>query len=152
LFHVKQALLPDATENLNQAMSGFDVIGLVAGTPAARRPPRLRASGRGRCCDARHATIGEMSCNPALAVWARVTWSGKSMLWTDLWAVSPTRPEFSSVAQPSQGTAVRGPRAQADRKLYRRPCRRRSARLKIFSIAEEAAEDLILDGALCAAS
>ncbi len=47
----------------------------------------------------------------------------------------------------SKGPAVRGPRAQADRKLYRRAMQDILAEFDTLDIVEGAAEDLLLDGA-----
>src|SRR6202030_2541460 len=47
----------------------------------------------------------------------------------------------------SKGPAVRGPRAQADRKLYRRAMAELLAEIDGLDIVEGAAEDLILDDA-----
>jgi tRNA uridine 5-carboxymethylaminomethyl modification enzyme len=47
----------------------------------------------------------------------------------------------------SKGPAVRGPRAQADRKLYRRAMAEILAEIDNLDIVEGAAEDLMLDGA-----
>src|SRR5207245_1157204 len=46
----------------------------------------------------------------------------------------------------SKGAAVRGPRAQADRKLYRRAVSELLQETDALDIAEGAAEDLLLDG------
>src|ERR1051325_11228072 len=47
----------------------------------------------------------------------------------------------------SKGPAVRGPRAQADRKLYKRAIAELLGEIANLSIIEGAAEDLILDAA-----
>ena len=42
-------------------------------------------------------TLGQMSCNPAIGVSAKVTWSKKSTRSAVHWPLRPTRPAFSFV-------------------------------------------------------
>ena len=64
-------------------------------------------------------TIGEMSCNPAIGGSAKDTWSARSTPWTVSWAGRSIARHSVSHPQPVEGAGGRGPRAQADRKLYR---------------------------------
>src|SRR6185437_8027556 len=113
-------------------MAGYDVIvigGGHAGCEAAAAAARLGA--RTLLLTHKLATIGEMSCNPALdGVMGR--------------AIDRAGIQFR-ILNRSKGPAVRGPRAQADRQLYRQAMQTLLAEQPNLTLREGAAEDLALD-------
>ena len=134
---------------MDEARDKFDVVvigGGHAGCEAAAAAARLGA--RTALLTHSRATIGEMSCNPAIGGLAKGHLVREIDALDGLMgrAIDRAGIQFRMLNR-SKGPAVRGPRAQADRKLYRRAIAELLAEIAGLDIIEGAAEDLILDAA-----
>jgi tRNA uridine 5-carboxymethylaminomethyl modification enzyme len=126
----------------------FDIIvvgGGHAGCEAAAAAGRLGA--RTGLVTHRFATIGEMSCNPAIGG------LGKGHLVREIDALDGLMGRVADAAgiqfrllNRSRGPAVQGPRAQADRKLYRAAMQAAIRATAGLTVIEAAVEDLVVDG------
>src|SRR5271155_3673794 len=114
---------------MREIFGRYDVIvvgGGHAGCEAAAAAARLGA--RTLLLTHARATIGAMSCNPAIG------------------GVGQGGIQFR-ILNRSKGPAVRGPRAQADRALYRQAVQALLAAQTGLTIREGAVEDLLTDAA-----
>lgn len=128
-------------------MDRFDVIiigGGHAGCEAAAAAARMGA--RALLLTHRADTIGEMSCNPAIGG------LGKGHLVREIDALDGLMGRMADAAgiqfrllNRSKGPAVRGPRAQADRALYRAAMQEALRAQANLTITEEAVEDVLVE-------
>ena len=128
-------------------MKSWDVIiigGGHAGCEAAAAAARFGA--RTLLLTHKVETIGEMSCNPAIGG------LGKGHLVREIDALDGLMGRLADKAgiqfrmlNRSKGAAVRGPRSQIDRRLYREAMQAELAATPNLTIKAEAVEDLIVE-------
>jgi tRNA uridine 5-carboxymethylaminomethyl modification enzyme len=133
-------------------MDKYDVIvigGGHAGCEAASAASRLGA--KTALVTHRFDTIGEMSCNPAIGG------LGKGHLVREIDALDGLMGRVTDaggiqfrILNKSKGPAVQGPRAQADRKLYKAAMQKEIINSDHLCVVEGSVEDLIVDdGMVC---
>ncbi len=125
----------------------YDVIvigGGHAGCEAAAAAARMRA--KTALVTHSFATVGEMSCNPAIGG------LGKGHLVREIDALDGLMGRVADqagiqfrVLNRSKGPAVQGPRAQADRKLYRQAMQAAIGATPNLDVIEATVEDLIVE-------
>ncbi len=135
---------------MSEPKTVWDVIivgGGHAGCEAATAAARMGA--KTLLLTHRKETLGEMSCNPAIGG------LGKGHLVREIDALDGIMGRMADIGgmqfkvlNKSKGPAVRGPRAQIDRKLYREAVQAELFQTPNLTIIEAAVEDLILENGI----
>ena len=119
----------------------------AAATPVARLRPPPHARAPALLLTQKLETIGEMSCNPAIGG------LGKGHLVREIDALDGVMGRLADVSgiqfrllNRSKGAAVRGPRSQIDRRLYREAMQAELADYPNLTLMAGTAEGLILNG------
>lgn len=155
IMHARErnlAFLRKIPYKLDPMNAAYDVIvigGGHAGCEAAAAAARMGA--KTALLTHKRDTIGVMSCNPAIGG------LGKGHLVREIDALDGVMGRVTDRAgiqfrmlNASKGPAVRGPRAQADRKLYKQAMQEILFNYPNLDVLEGGAEDLIIkDGACC---
>jgi tRNA uridine 5-carboxymethylaminomethyl modification enzyme len=146
LPHTVGTLFAAARSRTNAAMNSFDVIvigGGHAGCEAAAASARIGA--KTALITHRFSTIGAMSCNPAIGG------LGKGHLVREIDALDGLMARAADAAgiqfrvlNRRKGPAVRGPRAQADRKLYAAAMQRAIRETANLTVIEAEVDDLLI--------
>jgi tRNA uridine 5-carboxymethylaminomethyl modification enzyme len=136
-------------ETMNDQVLSFDVVvigGGHAGCEAAAASARMGA--KTALVTHKFETIGVMSCNPAIGG------LGKGHLVREIDALDGLMGRVADqggiqfrMLNRRKGPAVRGPRAQADRKLYREAMQREIAAVENLTVVEGEADQLRFSGA-----
>src|SRR5215472_106789 len=143
MFHVKHELASSGNGNRDMRYDVIVIGGGHAGCEAAAAAARMGA--RTALITHRFDTVGAMSCNPA------VGGLGEGHLVREIDALDGLMGRVADaggiqfrVLNRRKGPAVRGPRAQADRKLYAAAMQREIATTANLSLVESEVDDLVI--------